>query len=664
MMTRPGKIPRYVSIAIIVCGIGLCAGRAHAYAYSLGWGCPYGLANLDKPEAKAYEPWFFRTSDGQVLTPSPSWTLCCLNSPYRDHAVREIENYFKKNPSDDSLFVDALWWGCYGDYWCCCDHCKKSYRAKFGKDMPIFHRLDWWGSKLPPSDIRQAIEWRRDTLEEISREIVAKVKAIRPNIKITLHGMTSFHDAGNDLFSRLSCLRMSDFVYMENYYDEVFWAAWFRGVARRPMICHTPYLQDGCSIEPPMPRYVGDVFHAVASGLLAQGCVTPSTGVPPSCKSNKSLLELVDQEFKEKRQYVEGASPILYAAIVYSEATRTYYGRGDREKLSLPNVRGAFEVMQRLRVPVEFLADMDLDLENLKKFQVVILPNTAILTPPQVAAIHRYVKEGGAILSTYETSLYDECGERKPNFDLSDVFGLKYVEMAASAPAGNCLAPRDGLLAHLQDILAPFQSGKPATVNVQSLHIVAGPFVKTEATRGTTKATYTLIDKITNVPQSQPSSIPAVHFNNFGKGKSVYISKCLFKMHTIGPEGDSTTGSVLATPFNRRGWITDLTGELLDWLAPNPPMKAEGSPLLECTFFEQKEKGRYIVHLLNSGVAKLGTAFDLEPARILIRKDFVKPQQIYSAWPERTNLKAEDRGKYLEVSVPKTRIHQIVVVER
>jgi hypothetical protein len=56
--------------------------------------------------------------------------------------------------------------------------------------------------------------------------------------------------------------------------------------------------------------------------------------------------------------------------------------------------------------------------------------------------------------------------------------------------------------------------------------------------------------------------------------------------------------------------------------------------------------------------------YPIDPAKVLIRKDFVKPRKVYVAWPQRKNLKVEDRGEYLEVSVPETRIHQIVVIER
>ena len=76
------------------------------------------------------------------------------------------------------------------------------------------------------------------------------------------------------------------------------------------------------------------------------------------------------------------------------------------------------------------------------------------------------------------------------------------------------------------------------------------------------------------------------------------------------------------------------------------------------------KKERLIVHLFSSTVDKSGKAPLLGPAKILIRKDFVKPRKLYSAWPERIELETRNRGGYLEVTAPETRIHQIVVIEQ
>jgi len=85
---------------------------------------------------------------------------------------------------------------------------------------------------------------------------------------------------------------------------------------------------------------------------------------------------------------------------------------------------------------------------------------------------------------------------------------------------------------------------------------------------------------------------------------------------------------------------------------------------LESTFFEQSEEDRIVVHLLNSTVRILGKTYPIGPAKILVRKDIAKGRKAYVVWPKRKKLKTKKRGDYLEVHVPETRVHQIVVFER
>ena len=264
-------------------------------------------------------------------------------------------------------------------------------------------------------------------------------------------------------------------------------------------------------------------------------------------------------------------------------------------------------MLQKLHVPVEFLSDRDVELENLKKFQVVILPNTAILTKPQVKALSQYVKEGGSILATYETSLCDEFGLEKEDFDLADVFGLKYITTQRRFDTifqdGSSLVPGKDLLTNLQNLLEiDREIDQTILPGLIANFWMPGPFVMTQPTAGTVKAFQIIHTPGSLVgwgpqPTKRLTNMPAVHFNDFGRGKSVYISAPLFKIHTLptypfAPRRviERFHGYPWGSPLSRRGWITDLSSELLNELTPHPPIKVVGAPQLEATFFEQRKK--------------------------------------------------------------------------
>ena len=57
----------------------------------------------------------------------------------------------------------------------------------------------------------------------------------------------------------------------------------------------------------------------------------------------------------------------------------------------------------------------------------MVLPNTACLDDAQVAAIERFVRSGGGLVASLDTSLFDEFGDPRPNFALADVLGVDYA---------------------------------------------------------------------------------------------------------------------------------------------------------------------------------------------------------------------------------------------
>jgi len=62
--------------------------------------------------------------------------------------------------------------------------------------------------------------------------------------------------------------------------------------------------------------------------------------------------------------------------------------------------------------------------ERLSKYTAIILPNTALLSDQQCDQLRAYVKSGGSLLATFETSMYDEHNVRRAEFGLADVFGI------------------------------------------------------------------------------------------------------------------------------------------------------------------------------------------------------------------------------------------------
>ena len=106
--------------------------------------------------------------------------------------------------------------------------------------------------------------------------------------------------------------------------------------------------------------------------------------------------------------------------------------------------------------------------EGLAGFQVLVLANVGLMSEAQVEAVRRFVQDGGGLLATHETSLFDEKGVRLADFALHDVLGVHYQNTlpAASRPmtllAGHPLAaglPANTPLAHDEPLVAVALAG-------------------------------------------------------------------------------------------------------------------------------------------------------------------------------------------------------------
>jgi hypothetical protein len=89
---------------------------------------------------------------------------------------------------------------------------------------------------------------------------------------------------------------------------------------------------------------------------------------------------------------------------------------------------GMYQALIEARIPFEMVNDRLLDAEHLKPFKLLILPNISSLSDEQCDQLREFARNGGSLLATFETSLYDEKGNRRDNFGLADLFGVSYAK--------------------------------------------------------------------------------------------------------------------------------------------------------------------------------------------------------------------------------------------
>jgi type 1 glutamine amidotransferase len=197
---------------------------------------------------------------------------------------------------------------------------------------------------------------------------------------------------------------------------------------------------------------------------------------------------------------------------------------------------------------------------QLAGFRVLVLANTALLSRPQLEAVRAFVRAGGGLVCTHETSLYDEEGTRRADFGLADVLGVHYRGMLRAAERSLRIAsPRHPVVAGLGD--SPLRHDEPlADVRVESAEVLAY-----------------LRDK-----RAQPVELPAILVHRFGQGRVVYLPGrwCAMQCQNLDPG------------------IERLFAAAVRWAAQaSPPVEIQATATVGVTLFDQPE--RRILHLLN-----------------------------------------------------------------
>lgn len=167
-----------------------------------------------------------------------------------------------------------------------------------------------------------------------------------------------------------------------------------------------------------------DMGHIAASG--GSGCIVIHDGhYLISDPRNIETLSAFMKFLEKNEKYLTGVKPSCFAALLFSNQTREVYGRRDRRWYEF-SYDGFYEALRQSHIQFNVLLDKDLRYDKLRKYRVLCLPNAACLSEKQIRAIEKYVNNGGGLIATHETSLYDEKGERKKDFGLAKVINGQF----------------------------------------------------------------------------------------------------------------------------------------------------------------------------------------------------------------------------------------------
>jgi hypothetical protein len=322
-------------------------------------------------------------------------------------------------------------------------------------------------------------------------------------------------------------------------------------------------------------------------------------------------VEPINRWHEAHQEYLVQREPVASVGIVWSQQNIDYYGRDHPEELVELPFRGMADALVRARIPYLSVHADHIQRDG-QRFSVLIFPNVAVLSESQCVAVRQFVKRGGNLIATGQTSLYNQEGQPCPDFVLADLFGahipsdrthsIESDRKQASETAHSYLRLTPELRAGVDGPklgTEPPVAGKrhPALKGFEETDIL--PFggrlggIRAEAgaeVLATFIPPFPIYPPETSWMREPRTTIPGLIVRTTGQGSRIaYLPADLDRRH--GRDHLPDHGNLLAN--------------LVRWAAGDTlPLTVRGPGLLDCHLYRQKD--RLVLHLVNLSSAGMG----------------------------------------------------------
>jgi hypothetical protein len=506
------------------------------------------------PDVYAMHPdWAMVDKNGKPYETVSGMYTGCVMCGYAEEYGRAMVAEILENYDVDGMKFGGGSYGFNANI-CHCARCQDSFREMYGLEIP--EKQDW-----DDPTWKKYYHWRTKQTAKRVQFLHDMVTSVRPDMPVMGNGV-AFGHPGWTINSALDMEGMAahqDMIQLEaqdrvkfNYDMSNEWAdpyftneesVYMTNVTDKPIWIVASYFKA-------WPWRRSAVDYAEQKAFLAQivaGGASPMVnlaGGPPVVHEDKRGFQAPAEIWRfvrDHNDYFTGDRSGADVAFVYSDDSMVFYGKNDPDGRYLAAMRGYEQALREQHIPFDIISKNLLNEKGLARYKTLILTNYACMSETEAKAIEAFVKQGGNVVATYETSLYNSEGEKRNDFLLADLFGAHYLETA------NTWGPNpEGLQNYLKPV-----SGNPLTGSVEDAGLIpiTGDYCKVELTSG--KAALTLEQPFIVFPEGlsyavgEPEGNPcAVVREHTGGGKTVYFPVQLDKMYGI--VGFSEIGGTLA----------------------------------------------------------------------------------------------------------------------
>ena len=363
------------------------------------------------------------------------------------------------------------------------------------------------------------------------------------------------------------------------------------------------------------------------------------------------VAEIYNWHFQNEK-YLRNQKSLARVGMVFSQQTARNYG-GDQARQKVEDAAmGFYQALVESRIAFEMVHDGLLDPEHLAPYRTLVLPNIAALSLAQCQQLRQFVQNGGGLVATYETSLYDELGAKRSDFGLADLFGCHFDSV--EGPMRNSYLNLEKQGPQFHPLLRGFEDA-PRIINGVNQVRLKQEEAKTSSP--STDAPLTLVPAYPDLPMEEVYSrvprtnVPGVYARQFGKGRVVYFPADL----------DRTFWEVLAVEHLK------LLGNAVTWATnQQSPLEVTGKGVLDIAIWAQKDSlAIHLVNLTNPMMMK-GPLREINPVGMQnVRIEIPSGKQVIDVklLVARTSPLTSRSGNALLIEVPSIDVHEVIAVD-
>jgi hypothetical protein len=529
---------------------------------------------------------------------------------------------------------------------CQCDTCRSGFHEATGLNMPrgtTWNRDDWcrWA------------EWHNDCKDDLGRHYQSAAKALKPHA-------TSVLNLGGDL-ERMNHSghwktqgRTLDIVDHDHQSRSgPIWSMGMPGRLLRATMEHASYyhlfgVYGGIGRTSAQPDAE---LELITAEMMAAGCRLwyHVIGADGTDRRPFDTVERIFDFFHQNRDYLVDLPSIAQVAIVFSQVAVDQYSYDDADRLSGDPHRGAAHALVRAGIPFDLIDVDDLTESKIDQYLALVLPNQAMLSTEQCCAIREFVRHGGGVVATFESSLYDESGKRRQDFGLTDVFGAESVTRDAVGP--------------IRDASLRIEDHSHLGIGLEGTEFVANGgdlYHVPVQVHDDASAVLTMIPPVPRMPPERsffhvPRTTTALAvLNDFVEGRSVYFPCDIARWCRPGGPGN---------PDHRV-----LLGNAIRYvLGDNICMSVEGPGLVDTHVY--RKIGELVMHIVNCENADNGSApaesiTPLHGKSIVLRGMLpVRSIRFLQSGTTFDSSSVHIDGDRQTIAIPPIRAHEIAVVD-